>query len=101
MDLKNIRQNVFRYLAQKNSKALLDDCIALLIAEILGYINKRNAGDYKPWENICLEIKNFNALNKNGLLEKIKKETLENVPLEKKREWLEAKKIFILLIWNA
>lgn len=94
MDLKNIRQNVFRYLIQKNRSALLDDCIALIIAEILGYINKRNAGDYKPWENICFGIKNYNTLNKNGLLEKIKTEILQNFPLEIKQEWLEAKAIY-------
>ena len=58
MDLKNIRQNVFRYLAKKNRSALLDDCIALIIAEILGYINKKNAYDYKPWDSFCLRIKN-------------------------------------------
>lgn len=94
MDLKNIRQNVFRYLAKKNRSALLDDCIALIIAEILGYINKKNAYDYKPWDSFCLGIKNYNTLNKSGLLEKIKTEILQNFPLEKKREWLEAKLIY-------
>ena len=56
MDLKNVRQNVFRYLAQFNRSSKLDDCMALIIAEILGYLNKKNADNYKPWADICFQI---------------------------------------------
>lgn len=94
MDLINVRQNVFRYLAQLNSSAKLDDCLALIIAEILGYLNKKNADNYKPWTDICLRIKNYNTLNKTGLLEKIKTEILQNFNLEKKHELLETKAIY-------
>ena len=96
MELKNVRQNVFRYLAQINISAKLDDCMALIIAEILGYINKKNADNYKPWADICFRIKNYNTLNKAGLLEKIKTEILQNFTLEKKRELLETKAIYAL-----
>ena len=96
MELKNVRQNVFRYLAQINISAKLDDCMALIIAEILGYINKKNADNYKPWADICFRIKNYNTLNKTGLLEKIKTEILQNFTLEKKRELLETKAIYAL-----
>ena len=94
MELKDIRQNVFRYLAQLNSSAKLDDCIALIIVEILGYINKKNADNYKSWADICFRIKNYNTLNKTGLLEKIKTEILQDFTSEIKRELLETKAIY-------
>jgi hypothetical protein len=94
MDLINVRQNVFRYLARLNRSARLDDCMALIIAEILGYINKKNADTYKPWADICFRVKNYKKLNKAGLLEKIKTEILQNFTFDKKRELLEAKAIY-------
>ncbi len=94
MDLRNIRQNVFRFLAQSNSSVKIDDCIALIITEILGYINRKNADNYKPWADICFSVKNYNALNKNGLVEKLKVEILKNFTLEKKYELLETKAIY-------
>jgi hypothetical protein len=94
MELKYIRQNVFLHLIQSNSSIRIDDCIAFIIAEILGHINAKNASSYMPWAEICLGVKRFKTFNKEALLEKIRTEILQNLSLEDKCELLGETKIY-------
>ncbi len=97
MDLKSIRQNVFNYLAKQSNNVLLNDCITLIIAEIIGIINSKNADDYGKWKSFCFGIKDYKNLTKEGLLRKIEFEILSSMTINKKHELIEYKpKIYSL-----
>ena len=94
MDLKTIRLDILRYLAKQSDSVLLDDCIALIIVEILGYINSKNETEFGKWSSICSGITNYKKLSKEGLLVKIKTEVLNTMTTDEKRELLENKAIY-------
>lgn len=97
MDLKSIRQNVFNYLAKQSNNVLLNDCITLIMAEIIGAINSKNADDYGKWKSFCYGIKDYKNLTKEGLLQKIEFEILSSMTINKKHELIEYKpKIYSL-----
>ena len=91
MDLKSIRQNVFNYLAKQSNNVLLNDCITLIMAEIIGTINSKNADDYGKWKSFCFGVKDYKNLTKEGLFQKIEFEILSSMTINMKLELIEYK----------
>ena len=94
MELTTIRQNIFRYIAKQNQIVIIDDCIALIIVEILGYLNIKNSNEFGEWSSICLRVKDFKGLTKEGLLQKIKTEILDKTSIKQKQQLLGNKAIY-------
>lgn len=94
MELAHIRQNVFKHLIKKSNKIDIDECISLIIAEILGYFDKGNINQYDSWGSLCLKLSNYKNLNKNALLEKIKDEIITVLTLDEKYNLLGSKIIY-------
>lgn len=94
MELTTIRQDVFKHISKQSQIVLIDDCIALIIAEVLGYINTKNSHEFGEWSSICFKIKDFKGLTKEGLLHKIKSEILDKISIKQKQQLLGNKAIY-------